>query len=621
MNEAEESDIMPGLSGESDDDCLESHSFDIMPGLSSESDDDCFESHSHDDDDSDAEYLDPVDQVDLMNLDAATSKVTVPSSDPEHDANILDHIVEPGASDIRDDAGDDHDASRVQQTVASDPDRDSADEDASTDADDCDDQPGDYGDAKVVHIFADTLLGVGAMRRTPVKDALMAVDLDDEHHGDLIDDHAWRLLETQLKQMRTRLLLSPPSSTFRDEAICDIPAMRSVAEGKLAVHRDLPRDRKDELKVEDLLWTRASALCSWACSAGVPWGVFYHAQGEAQPLLLLGWRTLLKRSGVTSHIITLNTMVVVAVTNSSFSPRASYNSLDSFCAHFADSLLMSEAGSPVAPCAPTHDAPSAWRGELQWRDRLRPPEADDMNLEGFVGGLRSSNAALKMVPSMRAVGKKISEALDILLLARPRIKQVFQEAISKKCADHPGLEEAGLEVARSIGAVVGCSDFRRGLETGLDCEVRVSLIKAWRQASGDPDDQIEVWFGEGAPMGITQMPLPRGIFPLYTELEASRSPSSLLSEDLQGESMPADDVDKAADDLKPMVKRGWIRRFTSKHAAKRYVRGRIVLSKLVVIAKEKRYKYGNGVVRAKLKRRLILDLKQPGASAVSVKCE
>ena len=70
-----------------------------------------------------------------------------------------------------------------------------------------------------------------------------------------------------------------------------------------------------------------------------------------------------------------------------------------------------------------------------------------------------------------------------------------------------------------------------------------------------------------------------------------------------------------------MVKRRWIQKFASKSRAKRYARGRLVMSRLIVIIKEKLKKDDRGRTYRKKKRRLILNLKRSGVTSASVKVE
>ena len=69
-----------------------------------------------------------------------------------------------------------------------------------------------------------------------------------------------------------------------------------------------------------------------------------------------------------------------------------------------------------------------------------------------------------------------------------------------------------------------------------------------------------------------------------------------------------------------MVNRRWIRKFSSKFAAKRYLKWEVILSELIVISKTKRQLH-KGKIISNLKKRLILNLKKSGVTAVAVKGE
>ena len=57
----------------------------------------------------------------------------------------------------------------------------------------------------------------------------------------------------------------------------------------------------------------------------------------------------------------------------------------------------------------------------------------------------------------------------------------------------------------------GCHGVRRGVDAGLDCEVRPYSMAAWRRRAKDPGALVEQWFADGSPLGITRMPERRGI--------------------------------------------------------------------------------------------------------------
>ena len=47
----------------------------------------------------------------------------------------------------------------------------------------------------------------------------------------------------------------------------------------------------------------------------------------------------------------------------------------------------------------------------------------------------------------------------------------------------------------------------------VETEVRAGIVGAWRSKAEDPNDQPEQWLKAGAPGGIREHPIPRGVFP------------------------------------------------------------------------------------------------------------
>ena len=122
-------------------------------------------------------------------------------------------------------------------------------------------------------------------------------------------------------------------------------------------------------------------------------------------------------------------------------------------------------------------------------------------------------------------------------------------------------------------------------------------------------------------MGICALPEDRGIFPVYDDLTALSDPTSLPTEekaDYRSEDKLDDEDVTEIDDL---VGRKWIRKFSSIRQAKNFVKGRMILSKLIVLVRDKKSKDDQGRVITKTKRRLLLNLKRSGITNASVKAE
>ena len=479
------------------------------------------------------------------------------------------------------------------------------------------DEPRDYGHKRLVHLFADTLVSRSLVEAAAVKAAVDLVDADDEKYGDLISDHAWDDM-TRGTASASGFLFTPPACTFIGTPCVDEPVARTA--DKPHGVKGLPEALLTSVKTEDLFWARTFSMAVTALSHGVPWAIVYQDLGGVQPTSLKSAVTLSGKSGVHKVEVAINALNLVVLTSVDFTP-AGYDDIGAFYDAVCDSILV--AASPAAESSPglATNAIAAWKGELRWKDRLRPdvnPEPDDL-----IGGLRSTARSLAKLPRMRQQGQVIGAAIDQLFKDRPEVYHTFRKAIDEKNEELPGLEEASCAVASCIGNVVGCASPARGRDQGMDCEVRQNLVAAWRAFASDPDDQVEAWYKDGAPMGITVAPLSRSIFPVYSDRQATTAPGELLTEDPDPawKTLDAEADDMAVAEMTNMVNRGWIKRFASKHKAKAFVKGRLVVSKLVVISKEKRFKDKKGQIKKKLKRRLILDLKKSGVSGASAKHE
>ena len=230
-------------------------------------------------------------------------------------------------------------------------------------------------------------------------------------------------------------------------------------------------------------------------------------------------------------------------------------------------------------------------------------------------------SAIQKVPGMRQRGLIIGRALDDLFTSDPAILQALLDAIKTKTEDTTSLREHVDKIINVIAKVTGCTDVRRGVEMGWPCEVRPLLLSSLRKFLKDPDDQVEAWFRHGAPLGIKEYPIDRNIFPRHEEETVQTKLQDLMTEEPGSRRTMADDDPDALAELENLVKRGWAKKVASTRAAKNFVRGPVVVSRLIVITKERKYKDERGKVVKKLKKRLILNLKRSGITAAAAKME
>ena len=71
------------------------------------------------------------------------------------------------------------------------------------------------------------------------------------------------------------------------------------------------------------------------------------------------------------------------------------------------------------------------------------------------------------------------------------------------------IKQARTAVCRTLGAPV-CDD---EVVPDVPTPIQHSLLAAWRQAAGDPDDQVESCLKSGAPAGLAMPIVRRDIFP------------------------------------------------------------------------------------------------------------
>ena len=121
-------------------------------------------------------------------------------------------------------------------------------------------------------------------------------------------------------------------------------------------------------------------------------------------------------------------------------------------------------------------------------------------------------------------------------------------------------------------------------------------------------------------IGIKAVPEPRGIFPEYADKDPVAGLTTLASEVHDGKKSKAERDPHAVSEIEHMISKRWIKKFSSKFAAKRFLRGKVVLSDLIVITKVKRKKE-KGKVISTTKKRIILNLKRSGVTAVAVEGE
>ena len=202
-----------------------------------------------------------------------------------------------------------------------------------------------------------------------------------------------------------------------------------------------------------------------------------------------------------------------------------------------------EAAAAAKPSGPSSsheeqlgddDAVRGWKGKISWRDRLKPQAWDDEVEGSHIGGLRDVAKSLDKIPHVRDQGILIGRRLEKLFEDVPEVKKQLLAAIENKIEDTSVLSEVIDKVVQTVAEVVQCDDIRRGIDMNLHCEVRPQLLADVRRFLGGPDDQVERWNWDGAPLGIEAKPESRNIFPVYADQDPVADPLTLASEGFEG---------------------------------------------------------------------------------------
>ena len=144
------------------------------------------------------------------------------------------------------------------------------------------------------------------------------------------------------------------------------------------------------------------------------------------------------------------------------------------------------------------------------------------------------------------------------------MKVELLRAISDNIEDTSVLEPTVNKVIAVLADVVWCKEIRRGTHMEWHCEVRPQLLADVRRYLDDPDDQVERWDWEGAPLGMEAKPEARNIFPVYADQDAAAGPLTLASEAIEGRRGQAEGDEDALKELDFLIQRKRLRNFPAK---------------------------------------------------------
>ena len=142
--------------------------------------------------------------------------------------------------------------------------------------------------------------------------------------------------------------------------------------------------------------------------------------------------------------------------------------------------------------------------------------------------------------------------------------------------------------------------------------VNYRFLKVWRAHAGDPDDQPEVWFKDGAPAGIEEQPLESGVFPTNEPEDLEDADGLVVDEDDFSNCPGVEYDDDAWEEVQRLAGLHRLAECATWGDVCKLVDGQPVLSKIGMIKK---------LSAGKVKKRLIVDSKRSRVSKAARKLE
>ena len=237
-----------------------------------------------------------------------------------------------------------------------------------------------------------------------------------------------------------------------------------------------------------------------------------------------------------------------------------------------------------------------------------------------IGGLRHLAPTIRRLPVLAHMGGVVYSAIDDWLRAESDGgKTIISDVLSvigsttfSKIKD-----EISRAARRTLFAALkphAPDAFKSLVHPTQTCPVNTQLLHLWVCASKDPDNLPVQWLRHGAPAGILHSIESRGVFPEYDPAVDVRTvdPEELRTDPDHANYEGVEEDQEVADEIERFDKEGWTRTFDTLEAAKAYVKGDPILSRLGVIKKMR-----NG----KWKSRLVVDSKRSEVSGATRKFE
>ncbi len=230
----------------------------------------------------------------------------------------------------------------------------------------------------------------------------------------------------------------------------------------------------------------------------------------------------------------------------------------------------------------------------------------------FFGGMGHPAKAVEQLPTVQALGVRMSAAWDKFVRLHPRVLETAETYGTKEVKVHEDLVDRWREELRKLWGTKPAPSVRLKEPEEYQTPVDFRLLRSWQERSGDPEGEVPEWLEHGCPLGIEKKIKVCDIFPQLPEEESKVAGDSDMAAELERKgfrnyaSMEENKTD-AELEIARYEKEGYVARISREEGQKRYAGGTISRLGLVLKVKE------NG----EKKRRVVIDLRRSGGNAKS----
>ena len=179
--------------------------------------------------------------------------------------------------------------------------------------------------------------------------------------------------------------------------------------------------------------------------------------------------------------------------------------------------------------------PTALRGPPKTTRKETRTAEDNQAL----GGMRSPHLSAERLPQAPAAGRAVLNAITAAIVQDPSLLAPCSLLASgQPTKGHTNHQVASFQSSLRSAFGLPPVTTRQGLQP--------DIIEAFIKLSGDPDDCLVTWLRSGAPLGITTLVTPRGVFPPDLTAVPPWSPGLLASDPSGWENYRSAELDPAA---------------------------------------------------------------------------